>query len=77
MKHGTCTHSVPLNSMHPRRSRLGLIEALTTGRGMKPERSRIRGVRASASLKLPGTTPDELIALGIRGVRASASLKQN
>src|SRR5579885_1505411 len=60
---------------HPRRARLGLIEADAFVSRPMPAR-RIRGARASASLKrrcrLRGLRPP----LCIRGARASASLKR-
>ena len=62
--------------MHPRRSRLGLIEAPTDIVNQAIMLS-IRGVRASASLKLCETPCSCGRISGIRGVRASASLKRN
>ena len=60
---------------HPRHVRLGLIEAVNGWFWPHVHARCIRGVRASASLKLGTGHWRRHRHLGIRGVRASASLK--
>ena len=60
---------------HPRRTRLGLIEAAACGFFALVSCAGIRGARASASLKLDAGATGVAGVAGIRGARASASLK--
>ena len=65
-----------LRHRHPRRARLGLIEAMrrdsssASPRSAHPRRARLGLIEASASTRQLAT-----VASGIRGARASASLK--
>src|ERR1700679_1168204 len=61
---------------HPRRARLGLIEAGHFASVEPGSCGGIRGARASASLKLTQRVDLPLKIAGIRGARASASLKR-
>src|SRR5579883_934078 len=63
--------------LHPRHSRLGLIEAPRRAIPRPRLEPRIRGTRASASLKLRAVGDGDADLPGsIRGTRASASLKR-